>query len=377
VPFAAAHSVHPSAVDAIGEITGQVVDRLDDEAPDLALLFVTGHHTNALAECGTVVRTLLRPGTLVGGTFAAVLANGQQSDRAAMTLWAGRFGEVQPISYGREGQVAVPSFEPSALVVLVDPYGFPIATALAALAKRWPGLPIIGAMASSGASSGRSAGGNRLLLDDRTLDAGAVGVLLGPGVEVVSVLSQGSRPVGPSYVVTAGGDGVIRELDGAPAASRLRELTEDALSEDEIAVVHAGNIHVGRTLSGGGVLVRPITRIDRLAGALAVADVVEIGATVSFHLRTADAADDDLRAALNGRSADSALVFPHVDRGATLLETPGLDASVVDEYLGRIPTAGASGAGILGPVGADAFVHQAGVSMALLRQRERPVWSGS
>ncbi len=373
MPFAAAHSVHPSAVDAIGEITGQVVDRLDDEAPDLALLFVTGHHANAMAEGGAVVRTLLRPGTLVGGTFASVLANGQQADRAAMTLWAGRFGEVQPISYGREGRVSIPSFEPSALVLLADPYGFPIDTALDALTERWPGLPIIGAVSSSG----RSAGGNRLLLDDRTLDAGAVGVLLGPGVEVESVLSQGSRPVGRPYVVTAGGDGVIRELDGAPAATRLRELTEDALSDDEIAVVHAGNIHMGRTLSGGGVLVRPITRIDRLAGALGVGDVVEIGATVSFHLRTADAADDDLRAALNGRSADSALVFPHVDRGATLLETPGLDASVVDEYLGRIPTAGASGAGILGPVGADAFVHQAGVSMALLRERERPVWSGS
>lgn len=373
MPFAAAQSVHPSAADAIAEITGQVVDRLDDEAPDLALLFVTGHHTAALAECGAVVQALLRPGTLVGGTFASVLANGQAAERAAMTLWAGRFGDVHPVAFGQQGLDAAPSFEPSALVLLADPYGFPIDAALAGVAQRWPGLPVVGALASGG----RSAGGNRLLLDGHVTNGGAVGVLLGSGVEVEAVVSQGSRPVGPSYEVTAGGDGVIRELDGASATTRLRELTDDGLTEDEVAVVHAGGVHVGRNLEDGGVLVRSVIGIDRLAGTLTVDDRhVEVGSMAQFHLRTEDAADDDLRAALNGRIADSALVFPHLDRTMALVETPGLDASVVDDYLGRVPTAGAAGAGVVGPVGSRNFVHPAGVSMALLRERKRPVGSG-
>lgn len=372
MPFAAAQSLHPSAVDAIGEVTGQIVDRLDDEAPDLALLLVTGHHTDALAACGAVVQKVVRPGTLVGGTFASVLANGQQAERAAMTLWAGRFGEVEPIGFGRDGQVVAPPFEPSVAVLFIDPYGFPIEVALRSIEGRWPDLPVVGAMTSSG----RSAGGNRLLLDDRTTSGGAVGVLLGRGVEVEAVLSQGSRPVGRPYEVTAGGDGIIRALDGAPATTRLRELTEDGLTEEEVAVVHAGGIHVGRTLDDGGVLVRPISGIDRLAGALAVDDRFEVGSIVRFHLHTADAADDDLRAGLNGRVADSAIIFPHVDRGALRFDPPGLDASVVDDYLGRVPTAGAAGAGVVGAIGRRNFVHGGGVSMALLRERERPVGSG-
>ncbi len=372
MPFAAAQSVHPSAVDAIGEITGQVVDRLDDEAPDLALLFVTGHHAGSIAECGQVVRALLRPTTLVGGTFGSVLANGQQAGHAAMTLWAGRFGEVRPVHRRSVTQASDTGFEPTALVLLVDPWGSDVDGLLAQVADRWPGLPIVGALTSSG----RSAGENRLLLDDQVFRGGAVGVFLGPGVEVEPVLSQGSRAVGRAYVITAGGNGVIRELDGVPATTRLRELTEDGLSEDEAAAVHAGGISVGLTAGDGRVLVRSVSHIDRFGGTLAVDELVEVGATAEFHLRTAEAADDDLRAALNGRSADTALVFPSVAREATPGATPGLDASVVDDYLGRVPSAGAAGAGVVGPVGRHSFIHPAGVSMALLRERNRPVGSG-
>lgn len=372
MPFAAAQSVHPSAVHAIGEITGQVVDRLDDEPPDLALLFVTGAHAATIGDCGEVVRALLRPTTLVGGTFASVVTNGQQSGRAAMTLWAGCFGEVQALRLGSGASEVDPGFEPTSLVLLVDPWGSDVEGFLMQVAGRWPGLPVVGALTSSG----RSAGENRLLLDDQVFERGAVGVLLGPGLEVEPVISQGSRAVGRAHVVTAGGDGVIRQLDGVPATIRLRELTEDELSEDEVAAVHAGGISIGLAANDGSVLVRPIIHIDRLGGALSVDHRVEVGATAWFHLRTAEAADDDLRAALNGRSADTAIVFPSVAREATLVATPGLDASVVDDYLGRVPSAGATGAGVIGPVGARNAVHAAGVSMALLRGRDRPVGSG-
>lgn len=371
MPFAAAHSVHPSAADAIGEITGQVVDRLGDD-PDLALLFVTGHHAGTIGECGDVVRTLLRPTTLAGGTFSTVLANGQQAGHSAMTLWAGRFGEVHPLRLGSGAVEADPGFEPTALVLFIDPWGSDVDGLLNDVADHWPGLPVVGALVSGD----RSHGDTRLLLDGRGFVRGAVGVLVGPGIDVDPVLAQGSRAVGRAHLVTAGGDGTIRALDGDRAATRLHQLSEDGLSEDERAVLDARGISVGITVGDGPELVRPVTHIDRLGGTVFVEHRVEVGATVRFHLRTAEAADDDLRATLNGRSADTALVFPSASREATLASMPGLDASVVDEYLGRVPSAGAAGAGVVGPVGGRNLVHTAGVSMALLRERDRPVGSG-
>ncbi|MDQ3106642.1 MAG: hypothetical protein M3Q68_02425, partial [Actinomycetota bacterium] len=123
MPFAAAISEHPLAAHAVGEVTGQVIDVLGDEPPDLAVLLVTGRHVGAMGDAGDVLRRLLRPRTLLGATAVSVLANGREVEETpAVTLWAGRFGEVHPLSLATDGAAADPPFTPSALLLLADPF---------------------------------------------------------------------------------------------------------------------------------------------------------------------------------------------------------------------------------------------------------------
>lgn len=373
MPFAAALSEHPDPAVAIGEATGQVLDGLGGGGVDLALLFVSGPHTRALADAAEVVRTLLAPTTLLGCTAVSVLAGGREvEETAAVSLWAGRFGAVHPLRLAPGVAATEPPFTPSALLLIGDPFTFPAEPAFAAVAERWPGLPVVGGMASAA----RGPGGNLLLLDEETASAGAVGVFLGPGLDVEPVVSQGCKPIGQPYAVTSVEGNVVRELAGRPAMTRLLELANDGLTPEEVETINRGGLHVGRVIDEhkadfgrGDFLVRNVIGANQSEGWIAIGDDVVLGETLQYHLRDADAADDDLRAMLNGRVADAALVFTCNGRGVHLFDVAHHDASVVEEYLGRPATAGMFCAGEFGPVGGRNFVHGFTASMALLRER--------
>ena len=375
MPFAAALSEHPIAAHAVGEVTGQVLEALGDERPDLAILFVTSHHLRAMGDAADVVLRLLRPGALIGCTAVSVLANAREVEESpGVTLWAGRFGPVHAVNIGPDGEVDEPPFDPSALVLLADPFGFAADACFARLAERWPGMPVVGGMASAA----RGPGGNRLLLDERVLLTGAVGAFLGPGVEVETVVSQGCRPIGHPLTVTASEDNVVRELAGRPAMARLLELANDELTEEEVAVVNRGGLHVGRViderkvdLGRGDFRVVDVLGANQAEGWIAVAEPVALGETLQFHLRDGESADDDLRAMLTGRVADAALVFTCNGRGRALFDIADHDALVVDDYLGPLPAAGMFCAGEFGAVGGRNFVHSFTASIALLREAGR------
>lgn len=372
MPFAAALSEHPDPAVAIGEATGQVLDTLGEGGADLALLFASGVHAASLGEAAGVVRALLAPRTLLGASAVSVLAAGREvEEAAAFSLWAGRFGAVHPLRLGPGAGPPEPPFEPSALVLVGDPFTFPAEPAFDALHERWPGLPVVGGMASAA----RQPGGNRLVLDHDVLTAGAVGAFLGPGVLVEAIVSQGCKPIGQPYAVTAIDGGVVRELAGRPALTRLVELASDGLTEDEVATINRGGLHIGRVIDEhkvdverGDFLVRNILQGDQLEGWIAVGDEVTLGQTMQYHLRDAETADDDLRALLAGRTADAALVFTCNGRGTALFGAAHHDAAVVDEYLGRPAAAGMFCAGEFGPVGGRNFVHGFTASMALLTE---------
>lgn len=372
MPFAAALSEHPDAAVAIGEATGQVLDALGDGEVDLALLFASGPHVRALADAAGVVRALLRPAVLLGATASGVLAAGREVEgTASFSLWTGRFGAVHPLRLGPGGRPTEPDFEPAALVLVGDPSTFVAAPHFGDLARQWPGLPIVGGLASAAVRPG----GNRLVLDDLVTTAGGVGVLLGPGVEVEALVSQGCRPVGDPLVVTAADGHVVRELGGRPAMARVLELANDRLTPEEVQGVNQGGLLVGRAvdegkaeLERGDFLVGELVGASQVEGWIALTDEVAVGATLQFHLRDADTADDDLRATLNGRAADAALVFAGAGRGRQLFDVPHHDAAVVDEYLGRPAAAGMSCAGAFGPVGGRNVVHGPVASLALVRE---------
>lgn len=228
-------------------------------------------------------------------------------------------------------------------------------------------------MIGGNASAARGPGGNRLVLDRRIHTDGAVGVLLGPGVEIETVVSQGCRPIGRPYIVTRAERNQLLELAGEPALARLIEMSR-RMSEDEIDSINAG-LHLGRVIDEkkldfgrGDFLVGGVLGADEASGAIVVDHLVEVGSTVQFHIRDAATADEDLRQLLDGRRADGALLFTCNGRGVQLFDAPDHDAGVLHERVGA-PAAGFFAAGEFGPVGHRNFLHSFTASVALFRDR--------
>lgn len=372
--FAAAISEHPLATQAVGEVVGQVLETLGTP-PDVAMLFVTAPHAGALEDIARAVRRLVNPRVLVGATAVSVLGGSQEVEETpAIALWAGRFDlDVEPVRLE-----AIPTDDSlfvagggvlnrneGTLLLLADPFSFPVEQVLAHLRETAPDVAIIGGMASAA----RGAGGNVLVLDDELFRSGAVGVWLPPEVKVGTVVSQGCRPIGQPYVVTKAERNVIYELAGQEALGRLNE-TIDQLTDHEKRLL-ANGLHIGHVIDEhrtdfgrGDFLVRGVMGADRKVGALAIGDEIEVGATVQFQVRDASSADEDLRELIKGRRAGGALVFTCNGRGVQLFGDPSHDADVVSEATGAA-VAGMFCAGEFGPVGGQTFVHGFTASMAL------------
>ncbi|MBW3643969.1 MAG: FIST C-terminal domain-containing protein [Actinobacteria bacterium] len=379
MPFAAALSQHPLATHAVGEVTGQVLDKVGEGA-QLAVLFVSAAHTGAMEDIAAAVRSILQPEVLVGCTAASVVGGAREvEDQPAISLWAGTMSSVAPIRLTAEqvgDQVAVAGFpapdvlpaDGRALLVLADPFSFPVDSFLSGLGEQvGVDLPVVGGLASAA----RGPGGNRLVLDGEVLSDGAVGVILG-GVEVSTVVSQGCRPVGDPMIVTRGERQVIYELAGRPALDRVQELIQ-SLGPDDLQLAQRG-LHVGRVIDErkvdygrGDFLIRNVLGADREVKAVAVGDEIDVGDTVQFQVRDADTADEDLRHLMATSDGDAALLFTCNGRGSHLFDVADHDAAIVSSAIADGPVAGMSCAGEIGPVGGRSFLHGFTASVVLFR----------
>ena len=383
MPFAAALSEHPLATQAAGEVIGQILDRIGTE-PDLAVIFVTAPHAGALDDIATAVTTVLRPRNLIGATAVSVLAGDREAEEtAAVSLWAGRLdGQITGVrlttSQSDDGWVVVglpdtDALRARSLLLIADPFSFPVDAFLESLGASHPDLAVVGGLASAA----RGPGGNRLLIDGRVYNNGAVGVLLDAEIAPTSLVSQGCRPIGDPLIVTRAEHNVIFELAGRPALDRLINLVESLGPEDR--ALAARGLHCGlviderkETFVRGDFLIRGVVGADREKGAVAIGDIVDVGTTIQFHVRDAESADDDLHSllgALDGR-VDAALVFTCNGRGTHLFGAPHHDAAAVSEH--AAPGAAVAGmfcAGELGPVGGRNFLHGFTASIALFRDR--------
>jgi small ligand-binding sensory domain FIST len=362
---------------AVGEAVGQVLEALEDERPDLVAVFASPHHVGAFEDIATAVRGLLEPAVLLGASAVAVIGGPREvEDRPALSVFAARLPatiltpvhlEVVTTPDG-PSMVGWPDEPEGTLLLLADPFTFPADAFLERVNDDLPGLQVIGGLASAAMHPG----GNRLALDDRITNTGAVGALVNGGIEVRTLVSQGCRPVGKPYVVTKAERNLIFELGGKPALERLQETAVAATDEERElmrqglqigCVVDEARLEFGR----GDFLVRGVVGADQRSGAIAVGDVVAVGRTVQFQVRDANSADEDLRLLLAEADADAALLFTCNGRGQRLFGEADHDAGLVDKLIGPLPVAGCFCAGELGPVGARNFLHGFTASLALFR----------
>jgi small ligand-binding sensory domain FIST len=263
------------------------------------------------------------------------------------------------------------AFEPSALVLMADPFTFPADEFLTWLGDHQR-VPVIG----GNASGGRGPGGSRLVVGEQVVSAGAVGVLLGPGVEIETVVSQGGRAYGSHLTVTRSDRNIIYEVAGVPAMECMVDQIKGHLSPAEVTGIESNGLFVGRLIDDhvvepgpGDFLVRGVLGVDRSTGAVAVDDQVPLGSTIRFHVRDAETAHLELRELLATRQAEAALVFTCNGRGTRLFDDAHHDAGMLQGAFGAVPVGGFFASGEMGPVGGHNFVHGFAASMGLFRQR--------
>ena len=326
------------------------------------------------------VRTVLRPGALVGCAAETVVGGDREvEEQAAVSLWAGHTGPVAPFHLRLEptpdGDTLVGWPDPvpdapSALLLLADPFSFPADAFLARAGDDFPRLPVVGGMASAA----RGPGGNRLCSTT------------GWSTTAPSARSSGPTSTSPRSSRRAAGRSASpwrspgpsatssTSSPGRPALERLQDVARGA-SDDDRRLLGQG-VHLGRvidehqaTYDRGDFLIRNLLGADPDNGAIAVGDLVEVGQTVQFQVRDAASADEDLRELMSGRMAEAALLFTCNGRGTRLFGVPDHDAEVVADTLGHRTVAGMSCAGELGPVGGRNFLHGFTASVVLLGPR--------
>ncbi|HWO70527.1 MAG TPA: FIST N-terminal domain-containing protein [Actinomycetota bacterium] len=379
--FGAALSEAPAAARAGAEAAREAAARLG-AAPSLAVVFASPHHADEAAELLAAVREAAGVERAIGCVAEAVVGGPREVEGGpAVAVWLAELpGEVRTFGLGfartsEGGVLHGHRLEPGprAHLLIADPYTFPADLFLRFVDERLPGTVVMGGMASGGAGPGET----RLFLDGEVRREGAVGAAL--DVDLRPLVSQGCRPVGSPYTVTAARGNVVLELGGEPPLRRLTELLE-RLPPEDAELVRRG-VQVGLVIDEyvedpgpGDHLIRGVLGFDPDSGAMAVGEQVEVGRTLRFHVRDARTADRELREALErererlGRAPAGALLFTCNGRGRRMFGVPDHDAGLVSDVLGGPPLAGSFCAGEIGPVGGRNFLHGFTASLALFAE---------
>ena len=376
--------------EAIQAVINQIKTQFGNQPADLALVFLSPHFRLMAAEIAAKLQETLEPGVIIGCSAEGVIGGAQEVEREpALALIAAHLPQVKvtpfslqamdwestltnPVTFGQ--MLAVPD-QPKLLVMMADPFTTPIEAVLGAFNTFYGDIPIVGGLASGSAR----AGGNALLLNDRILTNGAVGVALYGAVEIDVIISQGCRPIGQPLQVTEAQNNIIMSLAGVNPLAHLQELLAELSDEDRQLLQHG--LFVGRainpeqgTLGRGDFLIRGVMGVDQERGALVIADAVQPGETIQFHVRDAVTAAEDLEMMLAPQlfydPPCGGLLFSCNGRGTRLYDHPNGDITTIQKMIGAVELAGFFCAGEIGPIGGKNFLHGHTASLALLRPQE-------
>lgn len=388
MPFATGLSVAADTEVAVREIVDQVQTSSAAQRYDLALVFFTPHHHGQARELISLLQQHLPAANLIGCIGESIVANEREIESdPGLAVWLGSWNDQVavkvfhlhleqtpdgPTLLGWPDALLEADPKRSLLLLLGDPFTFPTTELfLPRLREDYPGLAVVGGMASGVAAMGQTL----LLHQNHLTNYGAVGVLLTGDLAVRSIVSQGCRPIGRPLIITKAEENIIHELSGQTPLAYLQSLYRE-LSDADKRLFENGP-HLGVVMSEyrdkferGDFLVRNLYGLDRQTGAMAVMDHLRVGQTVQFHVRDASTADEDLRTLLQQDrakhgSAQAGLLFTCNGRGQRLFQTPNHDAGVIQAVAGPIPLAGFFAAGELGPVGGRNFLHGFTASVVL------------
>lgn len=367
----------------------ELCERVAGLSVDLAVVFVTPHHGPDFEEFINTIRDTLNPRNLVGCTCAGVIGPDVEiEDTPGAAMWAASLPGVRTLPFvldqndfhtlrsaaDWQDRLGMQPEDIPAFMILPDPFSLQFNACLSIMDEVFPGSTIVGGVTSGAHEPGK----NRLFLNDQILRQGMVGVSLTGPFRVSSIVSQGCRPIGETFVITKAESNVIFELGGKGAYDVLRELHQHCSPEDRERI--RTGLHVGRAINEhvaefgpGDFLIRNVAGVVENRG-LAVTDFMRAGQTVQFHVRDAESADSEMKTLITAQMQKMStppvggLLFSCNGRGTRMFSEPNHDIGVVNSLLSPCPVAGFFAAGEIGPVGGRTFVHGLTSSLILFHE---------
>ena len=319
-----------------------------DDAFRLGFLYVTDHWADALE--AIVARLSAGTGIAdwVGTVGLGVCGGGREYfDQGAMAVM---LAALPPGSHRLFGSARA---DPAAFRAgLGDPTGAPTSGfGVVHADPRNPHLPalvealaaeagfLVGGLSASRGAHGQLAGG--------LVEGGISGVLFGDQVPVVTGLSQGCSPIGPTHTVTECVDNVVLGIDGRPALEVLKDDLGALATRDRHR--HPGEVLAAFPIAGsdtGDYLVRNLVGVDPEKGWIATAEQPADGDRILFCRRDREAAEADLKrmlanvSARAGGRAKGGLYISCVARGPNLFGAESRELGILREALGEVPLVG-------------------------------------
>jgi small ligand-binding sensory domain FIST len=395
--FASALTRLSDPAEAANDLALQLRRQLLGQRADLALAFIAGHHKQA-TEVSRALSESLDARIALGCTAESVIGRDEEVENAdAVSVVAAVLpgAEIAGLSVSADDWPEVLSdpasltarlgtgFKPKLFILLADPFTSPMDDVLELFNTAYPGVPIVGGMASA-ANAAQVQAGDSDLADVLFLTppgvarapGGAVGVAIAGGIDIDVVVSQGCRPIGQAMTVSSVQRNLLTSLEDQPPMVRLQQIF-DNLSVEDRQLLRNG-VYLGRAidpaqaeLGRGDFLIRGIMGADPEHGYLAVGDFLRPGERVQFHLHDALTATEDLEMMLLPQTLQAppagAFLFSCNGRGTRLYGRPNGDIETVQQFLGDAPLAGFFCAGEIGPVGGRNFLHGHTASLVIFR----------
>jgi small ligand-binding sensory domain FIST len=387
--FVSAVTTEVEFEDALKSLIQQTASQAGDASLDLMVVFASAHFTHSIREIVQDLLAALKPGLLIGCTAEAVVSRDREIEKGpAITLVAAQIPEaglhhflLQPDSLDWpkllldedefHRRVGAPQ-DARLFMLLGDPFSAPMDDLLQAFNQYFPGIPVVGGIASAALRPG----GNMLFVNDTVTSQGVVGVAFSGALDIDVVVSQGCRPIWRPFKVVEARRNEIYNLEGRAPLAWLQDLIP-TLSEEDKSLLQTG-LFVGRSvkpgqelLGRGDFVIRGVMSIDQQSGAIAIGDSVMDGDMIQFHLRDAMTALEDLEMQLIPQmfreAACGGLLFTCNGRGTHLYERPNGDINVIQPNIKNVPLAGFFCAGEIGPIGKLNFLHGHTATLVLFR----------
>jgi small ligand-binding sensory domain FIST len=376
----------------------QVVEALRGAACHVAFLFVSPIYRTSWPALLGYLRDQLRPTVLIGCSGSGLIGGSQELEWVpGVSLVAAHLPDVRfypfavapeelelssPGGFWVDKIGASPDANP-VFVVFADPYTTQPMKLIEELNATYRARPIVGGLVSGGNEPGE----HLLFLETDVYREGVVGLAMTGNITMDTIVSQGCRPIGRPLIITRADENVILQLKGKPALEVLHEVLA-GLTPDDRALAQRGSIFVGLAINemrpafgSGDFLVRNIMGVDPEAGAIAVAEQVEVGQTLQFQLRDPTTSRQELRRLLHRQLEESSQPIPPAGgllcncsgRGKALYGSANQDVRTIQMVSGKLPVGGFFCNGEIGPIGGINFLHGYTASLGLFRPVHVPL----